>query len=378
MSARCACFSLCTDAEAAAWMDALPTSPLADDSPWHGYFRAVYGAEPPPSPLSEFSFWYHRHSGWPDGGEWPMAGCVRRGTPLMAGVWARDPRLPPCADISTCLRWLRPDLQLDLFSPFFTGSAVSSSATATAPSGGVSSRAPSGSGSGSGSGGGAAVHHLSSAPLGTRDATTWTPKPHISHQPCCAHRPRNAWERAWEARGQALLRRSADGGRASMRVEVYAGADGRQETSVASGVSERVGQGAQRKRFYAALANATSSSSSSSGGSTGPADADEGGSMSSPESTRSNSTLLDWRCADAHRAQLPAAERGLVAASSTLVGRPVATTTLASSALTVAAPSLASSAITMHSSPPPPPPSPHPPSPPPPSPPPQAAAVRRP
>ena len=261
-------------------MDALPTGPLADDSPWRSYFRAVYGPEPPPSPLSEFSFWYHRHAGWPDDDEWPMAGCVRRGTPLMAGVWARDPRLPPCADSSTCLRWLRPDLQLEL-------------TTATPPSG-------------SSSGSGAAVH-LSSAPLGTRDATSWTPKPHISHQPCCAHKPRTAWERAWEARGQALLRRSTESGRASLRVEVYPGADGRQETSVASGVSERVAQGNQRKRFYAALTNATAASTGSS-----PADGDGGS---------SNSTLLDWRCADAHRTQLPETERGLVAASSTLVGR---------------------------------------------------------
>ena len=89
MRSGCTCFSLCTDAEAAAWMDAMPSAPLADDSPWHGYLRGVYGPEPPPSPLSAFSYWYHRHAGWPDSVEWPMAGCLRRGTPILPGVWAR-------------------------------------------------------------------------------------------------------------------------------------------------------------------------------------------------------------------------------------------------------------------------------------------------
>ena len=62
---RCACFSLCTDAEAHAFVSALPPHAAAG-SPWHDYLRAVYGEHPPPdTPLGNFSHFYHAHAGWP-------------------------------------------------------------------------------------------------------------------------------------------------------------------------------------------------------------------------------------------------------------------------------------------------------------------------
>ena len=106
----CTCFSLCTHAEAAAFVSAIPHGEAPEGSPWHGYLRVVYGPAPPPRRLSDINFWYHHHARWPAAVEWPMARCVssRRG----AAVWFRDPTTPMCEPV-TCRRWLDDEYTYD-------------------------------------------------------------------------------------------------------------------------------------------------------------------------------------------------------------------------------------------------------------------------
>ena len=107
---NCACFSLCTHAEAAAFVSAIPHGEAPEGSPWHGYLRVVYGPAPPPRRLSGINFWYHHHARWPAAVEWPMARCLssRRG----AAVWFRDPTTPMCEPV-TCRRWLDDEYTYD-------------------------------------------------------------------------------------------------------------------------------------------------------------------------------------------------------------------------------------------------------------------------
>ena len=75
----------------------MPRVVWSADSPWLGYVSAVYGSVPPlPLNLSTFHWFYHRHSKWPLGVEWPMPTCFKNGT--VAGHW------PPCAP-AVCARW---------------------------------------------------------------------------------------------------------------------------------------------------------------------------------------------------------------------------------------------------------------------------------
>ena len=92
----CSCFSLCTSASVAAFFDVIPATP-PDDSPWHGYLREVYGQRGPPPRLMlhQLGFFYHRHKGWPQDVEWPMAPCS-------AAAWSKS------CDPDVCSRWFRP------------------------------------------------------------------------------------------------------------------------------------------------------------------------------------------------------------------------------------------------------------------------------
>ena len=195
---RCACFSLCTDAEAHAFVSALPPHAAAG-SPWHDYLRAVYGEHPPPdTPLGNFSHFYHAHAGWPTDVAWPMAPCARRGSAQRAGIWGRgvaasptqccsrlatshhaalcllragDPKVPPC-DVATCHAYLRPDMPLDR-----EGSIV----PARRPAGAIPPRAPRPVHGFDGN----AVRHVGGV---ERSGTLWP-----ANSVCCIFRPRNAW-----------------------------------------------------------------------------------------------------------------------------------------------------------------------------------------
>lgn len=103
----CSCFSLCRPQEAAAFLDAIPSTPPAD-SPWHGYLREVFGPRgvPPHRSLKRFGFFYHRHKDWPPEVEWPMAPCTKT---CMAGACPAPTRQHSLrCEPAVCSRWFAP------------------------------------------------------------------------------------------------------------------------------------------------------------------------------------------------------------------------------------------------------------------------------
>jgi len=101
MRARCRCFSVCSRAEATAFLDGAPRAVEAWDDPWIGYLRTVYGARLAlPFDLERLEFFYLRTAAWArrhPGVAWPMPPCDADGR-----------RWPACG-ARACAPWLALD-----------------------------------------------------------------------------------------------------------------------------------------------------------------------------------------------------------------------------------------------------------------------------
>ena len=105
---ECQCFTLCSQAAAADFINRMPSVVTADpDDPWHEYLDAVYGGEVAyPFDLSSLRYlefntpaWQERHPT----ARWPVQTCEHH----RRGDWLRayPPNLPRCADCEH--RWSR-------------------------------------------------------------------------------------------------------------------------------------------------------------------------------------------------------------------------------------------------------------------------------
>ena len=109
----CACFSMCTQHEAAHFRTALlPRSVDHKSSPWWRYLQAVYGSHVPlPFDLHALDFFYHNDDSWrqrhPSAADWPMATCAMEPNhEHTGGAHIHRSQVPPCA-LEACAPWLR-------------------------------------------------------------------------------------------------------------------------------------------------------------------------------------------------------------------------------------------------------------------------------
>ena len=95
----CSCFSLCNEANASHFLNAIPSSIDSVISPWYGYLKVVYGAALAlPFDLRRMEFFYasgHHWQALSGNTSWPMAACHRKS----ALDWE------PC-DAAECAAWL--------------------------------------------------------------------------------------------------------------------------------------------------------------------------------------------------------------------------------------------------------------------------------